>query len=226
MTLRTALGRCAETKTFSAELALSGHAGSQPLRGHVIAGFAPGALRLEAVAPTGAPAFILVADGSRARLLLARDGRLVESAHAGEILEALVGISLAPDDLRAALNGCLKASVAGSRARAYGVDWLVVELTGGGDIYLHRTATGSWLPVAGHFADLTIEYPERGAAGPSRVRVRSARASRQEVDLNIALSQVDVNGDLPLDKLVALSVPPGTTPMTVEELRREGPFGR
>jgi len=44
--------------------------------------------------------------------------------------------------------------------------------------------------------------------------------------LSISPSQVEVNGDLPAEKLVSLNVPPSTTPMSLEELRREGPFGR
>jgi hypothetical protein len=225
-TLKTALNRCGEIQTFSAELALSGHARSQPIRGHVIAGFAPAALRLEAVAPSGTPAFILVANGSGARLLLPRDHRLVEGARAAEILEALVGIALGPDDLRGLLSGCLKATVAGAAARAYGTDWLVVELTGGGDLYLHRTADHAWRPVAGHVEGLMVEYSELGTEVPGHVRIRSVSGSRAEVDLSIGLSQVDVNGDLPPDKLVALSVPPATSPMSLEELKRQGPFGR
>src|SRR5581483_1330812 len=50
---------CAHITTFTAELSLSGQVGSERLRGRVLAGFGPGALRLEALAPGGSPAFIL-----------------------------------------------------------------------------------------------------------------------------------------------------------------------
>src|SRR5262249_1359115 len=49
---------CASVMTLSAELGLSGHAGRQRLRGRALAGFAaPDSMRLEGVAPFGAPAF-------------------------------------------------------------------------------------------------------------------------------------------------------------------------
>src|SRR6202011_513623 len=54
-----ATASCRDVRTLTADLSLSGSAGRQRLRGHVIAGFAPGALRLEGVAPFGGPVFIL-----------------------------------------------------------------------------------------------------------------------------------------------------------------------
>ena len=56
---------CESVRTFQAELSLSGRAAGQRVRGRVLGGFVPGALRLEGVAPFGAPVFILVADGPR-----------------------------------------------------------------------------------------------------------------------------------------------------------------
>jgi hypothetical protein len=63
------------------------------MRGRVLAGVVPGALRLEGVAPFGGPVFILVADGVHGTLLLPRD-RVLQDAAAEDILDALVGIRL------------------------------------------------------------------------------------------------------------------------------------
>src|SRR4051812_31260197 len=52
---------CRPIHKLTADLALSGNAGRQRLGGHVLAGFAPDALRLEGVAPFGGPMFILAA---------------------------------------------------------------------------------------------------------------------------------------------------------------------
>ena len=50
---------CAGLRTMTAELALSGHAGDQRLRGRVIAGLERGgSVRLEGVAPFGTPIFM------------------------------------------------------------------------------------------------------------------------------------------------------------------------
>jgi hypothetical protein len=44
--------------------------------------------------------------------------------------------------------------------------------------------------------------------------------------LTIGLSQVEVNGDLPRDQLVAVKIPPGLQPITLAQLRDAGPLGR
>jgi hypothetical protein len=215
-----ALQRCRDVRTFSAALALSGRVGRQKLRGRVLAGLAPAALRLEALAPGGSPAFILIADGPRGRLLLARDRRILDNAPPAEILDALVGIALAPDDLRAMLSGCVQASVDANGARAYGTDWIAVDLAAGGTTYLRRGADGGWRVAAGVHAGLTIEYGGLAGGAPAQMRITSpASAGRPEVDITISLSQVEVNGDLPRDQLTALTVAPGTSPITLQELR-------
>src|SRR5262249_13492303 len=95
---------CTRANTLTAELGLSGHAGRQRLRGRALAGFArPDAMRLEGVAPFGAPAFILASRGRTSILLLPRDDRVLRGAQAEEILGALTGIALAPADLLAIL---------------------------------------------------------------------------------------------------------------------------
>jgi hypothetical protein len=216
----TALTHCRDVRTFSAELALSGHAGAQKLRGRVLVGFAEGALRLEALAPGGNPAFILVADGARGRLLLASDRRVLDGAPPADILDALVGIALDPDDLRALLSGCLRATTEATGARAYGAEWIVVDLAAGGTMYLRRASDGAWRLSAGSYAGLTVQYGDLASGGPSSIRISSAASStRPDLDLMLGLSQVEANGDLPRDQLVALTIPPGTPPITLQELR-------
>ena len=216
----TALIRCHDVRTFSAQLSLSGHAGNQKRRGSALVGLVSGALRLEALAPGGSPAFILVADGSRGRLLLARDRRVLEGAPPADILDALVGIALGPDDLRALLSGCLRASTEAAGARAYGSVWIAVDLVGGGTMYLRRGSDGVWRIAAGTYAGLTIRYGESVSPTPSQIRLTSpASAGRPDLDVTLGVSQAEVNGDLPRDQLVALTIPPGTSPISLQELR-------
>ena len=54
---------------------------------------------------------------------------------------------------------------------------------------------------------------------PSRVVVRGT-----DVNLTLALSQVEINGDLPRDQLVALKIPDGVAPLSLEQLRKAGPL--
>ena len=211
---------CEGVRTLQAELGLSGRAAGQRMRGRVLAGLVPGALRLEGVAPFGAPVFILVADGSRGTLLLARDRRVVRDADPDEILNALVGIRLSPDDLRAVLAGCVRAAGEATRARAFGADWLAVDLNAGGSVYLRRVGN-AWRIVAGRYGDLEVDYTSFAGNRPSRVVLRA-----KDLNLALALNQVEVNGDLPRDRLVALTIPDGVTTLSLEELRKAGPLGR
>jgi len=211
---------CENVQVLQAELGLSGRAAGQRLRGRVLAGMVPGALRLEGVAPFGAPVFVLVADGTRGTLLLSRERRVVRDAAPEEILNALVGIRLGPDDLRAMLAGCVRAAADSTSARTYGADWIAVDLAAGGTVYLRRV-TGKWRIVAGRYGGLEIDYPAAEGERPSQVVLRGA-----DMNMSLALNQVEVNGDLPRAALVALTIPEGVTPLSLEQLRRAGPLGQ
>jgi hypothetical protein len=217
--LAAARAECGAVSTLQAELALSGRAAGQRIRGRVHAGLVPGALRLEGVAPFGSPVFILVADGARGTLLLLRDRRVLTDAPPDEILNALVGVRLGPDDLRAVMSGCVKAEVEATSARGYGSDWMAIDIASGGTVYLHRES-GAWRIVAGRYGGLQIDYTAFIGGRPARVTLRGP-----ELDLSLATSQVEVNGELPRDRLVAVTIPPGLVPLTLDELRRAGPLG-
>ena len=211
---------CESVRTFQAELSLSGRAAGQRVRGRVLGGFVPGALRLEGVAPFGAPVFILVADGPRGTLLLSRERRVVRDEAPEEILNALIGLRLGADDLRALLTGCVKASAEAASARAYGPDWMAVELASGGTVYLNRVG-GTWRIVAGRYGGLEIDYTAFDGDRPSQITLRG-----KDLNLGLTVSQAEVNGDLPRDQLVALKIPDGVEPLSLDELRGAGPLGR
>ena len=79
-----ATSQCRGVRTLSAELALSGRAGRQKLRGRILGGFAePGHVRLEAPAPFGRPVFTLVVRDGTATLVLNRDRRVAAGRAAG-----------------------------------------------------------------------------------------------------------------------------------------------
>lgn len=211
---------CENVRVMQAELGLSGRAAGQRMRGRVLAGLVPGALRLEGVAPFGAPIFILVADGTHGALLLSRERRVVKDAAPEDILNALVGIRLGPDDLRAVLAGCVRAAGESTAARSYGADWLGVDLAAGGTIHLRRMEN-AWRIVAGRYGGLEIDYPAFQRDRPSQIVLRGA-----DLNLGLALSQVEVNGELPRDQLVALKIPVDVSPLSLEELRQAGPLGK
>jgi hypothetical protein len=225
--LEQATAGCRQVRTLTAELALSGRAGGQRIRGRVLAGFAPDALRLEGAAPFGGPVFIFVAQGGLGDLLLPGRREILRQAPPADILDALAGIALIPDDLRAVLTGCLKAAMEPISARAYGNEWLVIELPAGESIYIRRQHAGGWVIVGGRYSGLDIEYRNVVGGRPEAARVRSivsGAGANAQVDLEIRLSQVETNVEIDAAAFT-IQPPPGTVPITLDELRQADPLG-
>lgn len=231
---------CAGVRTLTAEIAISGRAGRRKLRGRVVAGFArPASMRLEGVAPFGPPAFILVARGEDATLLLPREPRVLRGAKPEEILGALTGVTLGPADLQAILTGCVVPAPQAIDARRHANGWASIDLSGGATLFLEpvrnsapagRTLSGSpnqgapdWTIRAATRAGWQIEYPAWSGNFPRSVRLQSDQPSLM-VDLTAALSQIETNKDL-ADAAFTVAVPPGAEPITLDELRDSGPLG-
>lgn len=215
---------CAGVKTLTAELALSGRAGNQRLRGRAVAGFErPDSMRLEGVAPFGAPAFILVSRINMATLLLPRDNRVLRGAQPEQILGALTGVNLAPADLQAILTGCVTSTPVAMGARLHRNGWLSIDLRGGATMYLQQQ-DGMWQVRAARRAGWQIEYPQWEGMFPAVVRLRS-EAPSAGVDLTANVAQLETN--VPVDAAAfTVMVPPAARPMTIDELRNNGPFGQ
>lgn len=215
---------CSGVRALTAELALSGRAAGTRLRGRVQAGFeAPGRIRLEGVAPFGQPIFILAADAARATLLLPRDERVVTAASAAEILEALAGVRLEPDTLRAVLAGCVMTGAPSGATEHGDIARFAFD---GGDVVFARRGNGGWRIVAGVARPFLIEYLDDRSGGrwPARVRISRDLPGGDRVDLTIGVSQVETNMSLPPEAF-SVDVPSTAVPMTVDQLRQAGPLG-
>jgi hypothetical protein len=217
---------CAGVRTWTAEIGLSGRAGRVRLRGRVAAGLArPDSVRLEGMAPFGQPLFILVARGGDATLLLPRDRRVMRGEPAAAILEALTGVAIGADALRAVLTGCVaEADATGGRAYADGRH--AVDLGMSATVYL-RQASGHWRIEAGSLPGLAIQYGDFDGARPRRVRLRAQPTSLEQgpaADLTLTIAQADINVELP-EQAFTVRVPADATPLTLDELRDAGPLG-
>ena len=104
---------CRGARSLSAELRITGHAGPQKLRSATLHGAVTSEdqIYFEMPVPFGAPGFVLAGTGDRATLLLPRDKRVLH-ARADDIVEALVGLKLGPEQLLAMLAGCVDQSPA------------------------------------------------------------------------------------------------------------------
>ncbi len=223
--LEQAVAGCRGVRSLSAELAISGRAGGEKVRGRVAAGLAaPGRIRLEAIAPFGPPVFILAASGTTATLLLPRDNRVLTGESASAMLGALVGLDLGADDLLAVLSGCVVASPQATAGRSYAGGWVRIDLGGGAGAYLQREGE-RWRVRAGVRPGLLIEYEPPDGGGPSGVRLSvAASAGAPASDLRVALSQVELNPRLGSEVFV-VKVPRDATPITLADLRKAGPVG-
>jgi hypothetical protein len=220
---RDATTSCAGVRTLTAELALSGQAGGQRVRGRAIVGFErPDSIRLEGVAPFGPPAFILAARDAVAVLLLPRDNRVLRGARAEEILGALTGVGLAPTELQAVLTGCVSAMQGATGGRVHGNGWASVDLAGGGVLYLERV-NGRWRGRAASRAGWQIEYPEWRGTFPQTVHLRSTDP-RVVVNLTALVSQLESNVEID-PAAFTVTAPPDARTLTLAELRDSGPLG-
>ncbi|MEQ1573160.1 MAG: hypothetical protein ABL993_02835 [Vicinamibacterales bacterium] len=212
---------CRGVRTITAELSLAGRAGAERLRGRVVSGFArPASMRLEGVAPFGPPAFILVARGETATLLLPRDNGVLRGAKAQDILGALTGVALAPADLQAILTGCVLETPVATAGRTHPKGWASIELAGGATLYLQRQGS-SWVLRAARRGDWRIDYPAWQGSFPRVVRLQSGAAAA--VDLEATIAQLEANIDLDT-AVFDVVVPADSTPITLDQLRGAGPL--
>jgi hypothetical protein len=223
--LTQATAACGRVTSISAELAVSGRAGGQRLRGRVLAGLAaPASVYLDAVAPFGASIFIYAASNADATLLLPRDARVLRHGDPAAVLAAVTGVPLGPADLRLTLTGCLPA--AEGAGRQFGESWRSVT-NGDREAWLHRQSRDApWKLVAvvhglpGE-AGWRVDYSDFQNEMPRTVHLVSADGRR--FDLRLGLSQVEVNAPLGPD-VFEMKVPASAQPITLEELRRSGPM--
>ncbi len=213
---------CRGVRTLTAELGLAGQAGTERLRGRVVAGFErPASMRLEGVAPFGPPAFILAARGNMAVLLLPRDDRVLKGERAEDMLGALTGVALAPADLQAILTGCVTADPKPTSGRLHQDGWASIDLEGDARLFL-RQQNGAWGIRAARREGWQIEYPAWMGRFPQSVRLQSDRPGLN-VDLTATLSQVESNVDIE-PAAFTVNVPPGAQSLTLDELRAAGPL--
>jgi hypothetical protein len=221
--------RCSELSSLASEAALSGRVGGRRVRGQLHLGVARGrGIRLEGIAPFGAPIFTLAGTVERATLVLPRDSRVVADTPPAELIEALAGVALTPDDLLALLVGCLglhdRTAPAADAFQdvGHGLVWVSTP----------ETRTEIWLNVTGaeprviavRRGDLLVDYAQPPGADGDTPQFRLVAGGGAKADLTLRMSQFEPKADLP-DAAWRVDAPAGATPMTLDELRSAGPLG-
>jgi len=212
---------CGGVRTLTAELALAGRVAGERLRGRVIAGLArPSSMRLEGVAPFGPPAFILAARDAEAVLFLPREQRVVREGSAARLLEALVGISLGADDLRAILTGCVVSMPRPLGGREHQGGWASIDLDGGATLFLRRQGT-QWTLRAARRDEWLLEYDAWQGGLPRSVRLVAMGQRTSAADITATISQLMTNVDLPANAFT-IEIPAEAQTISVDDLQRRG----
>lgn len=216
-----ATASCKGFRSIEGELALSGRAGGDRVRGRVLTGLEPGgAVRLEAVAPFGAPFFILAGRNERATLLLPRERRVLKDTGVREVLERITGLALGADDLRLIMSGCLVERAEPTDGRQWGGDWKAVTVGPDRVAYL-RTQNGVPVLTAADYGAWHVDYSGHAGGFPRIVRVR--RAGDAAIDITARLEQLQVNTQIN-QRAWTVDVPSDADPMTLDELRSIAPL--
>ncbi len=219
---------CVGLKTVTAEIRLSGRAGSERIRGTLLAGLAaPASVRFEAVAPFGAPFFILAGRDNRATLLLPRDNRVLVDAALPAVLERLTGLALAANDLRMILTGCLVEQPQPAEGRRWSNGWRAVTVGNGITAYL-RDVNGQPVVIAADHGRWRVDYANHLNGWPRQVRIRSADNDKNAgqaaaIDLSANLDQFEINTGIE-DRAFVVDAPPGAIPITLDDLRSVAPL--
>jgi hypothetical protein len=223
-----ATASCKGFRSIEGELALSGRAGGERVRGRVLTGLeAGGAVRLEAPAPFGAPFFILAGRNDVATLVLPRERRVMKDTKVAAVLERLTGLALSADDLRLVVSGCLVEQPAPTEGRQWPGGWQAVTL-GPERVAYVRTVQGRPALVAADYGPWHVDYSQHSAGFPRVVRVRSASAKASAdpavvVDITARVEQLEVNTQIN-PRAWQVDVPSDADPMTLDELRSIAPL--
>ena len=229
----TATAACKGFRSIEGELALSGRAGGERVRGRILMGLeAGGAARLEAVAPFGAPFFILAGRNERATLVLPREHRVLKDTGVADVLERITGLAFGADDLRLILSGCLTDKAAPSDGRQWGSEWKAVTIGPDRVAYL-RMQNGQPVLTAADYGSWHVDYSGHASGFPRIVRVRNSATAAatakavalqaQIIDITARVEQLQVNTAInPLAWVV--EIPSDADPMTLDELRSIAPL--
>ena len=138
---------------------------------------------------SGRPVFILAAGSGRSTLYMPRDDRVLRDVAPESIVEALVGVSLAPGELRSLVSGCGFGVAEPGGGREYSGGYVAVD-TGGPTTYLRREQN-VWRVAAATRPPLTVLYSGFVNGRPATLRVVSSGYTR--ANLTVRLSDVNIN---------------------------------
>jgi outer membrane biogenesis lipoprotein LolB len=220
---QASIASCADLRSLTAEIGLSGRVDGRRVRGTLQVGLTrDGGVRIEAVAPFGAPIFTIAGRAGAGTLWLPRSQEVVRAAPA-EILEALTGVALPASGLFEIVTACPSAEDAVVKAERFAKPELArVSLRTGAEVWW-RPGVTPLRPLGGRRAGAVVEYRAFTGERPQILRLGAtpAASGTSRADLTLTLKQVETDAALG-DDAFTLSVPSGAKSLTVSELRQAG----
>jgi hypothetical protein len=218
---QAARASCRLHQAITADLRLSGRIDGERVRGTLQVGVERESMRLEGLAPFGAPVFVLAARPGSAVLLLPRETAVARGTSALELLDAVVGVALTPQDLLAIVSGCGVADWKVSGGATFSGGWTRLDLDQARGLWLRSGADGTLLLVAAQDSRWRIEYTRTSAAWPTAIRLRPSGSdgTASRTDAVLALEAPESMAALP-DGALDIDVPAGARELTVADLRR------
>jgi hypothetical protein len=219
--LTEATATCRVARSYTAAARASGKFGAERLWpvGIDIAVTTDQSIYLSANA-VGRSLFVLAGTGNRATLWLRQDERVVTAAPA-EIMDAIVGVSIAPDRLLAVLTGCVARSLNMTGSALHG-DLLAVE-TADARLYLQQK-DGRWRTRAATTDAFVVEFAAYQGPVPSDVWIWSIAGREPAANVRFAISDWEIDGQIPAGVFQVPRGAVGAKPLTLDELRAAGPW--
>jgi hypothetical protein len=217
---KEATSACAEVKNVNATLRVSFRQGRLRSPGLTVAAIATaaGQLRLE-----DQSVFAMAGTAANARLVLRQDRRYVDG-RAEDIVEAFVGARIGPERLLAVLSGCFTHAPNSAKttdALQYGS--LISVPAPDGQVFLKRVSD-RWHVTAGKAPGLVVEFRSFDGYWPMSWRAASTEAASDPVILDVTIEDRVVNDPQINPAAFQVATPANATPITLEDLRANGPL--
>ena len=208
---------CRDARSFTAALQASGRvAGARLWPIAIEAAVTKDQSIYLSASASGTSLFVLAGTGNRATLWLRREQRVVTAAP-GEILDAIIGVSLSPDQLLAALTGCGTRSTTVTQATRH--DSLLSIETADARVFLEPKAS-VWRTKAAEAGAFIVEFGWGTGSLPADLWIWSAPNRQPAASLHLAISDGEINGNIPAGVFQVPAAASTATPITLDELRK------